>query len=101
MEKAMGLKILSATLGGLVLLVTVDLFMAWYTAFLRRRAVPARLATMLRRLLWALLAFLFWSSLIRYGLPDRFTSSYFLFALFVYSLRGLIIAFLPPKKAKP
>jgi len=56
---------------------------------------------MLRRLLWALLAFLFWSSLIRYGLPDRFTSSYFLFALFVYSLRGLIIAFLPPKKAKP
>ncbi|MDZ7386350.1 MAG: hypothetical protein ONB07_09555 [candidate division KSB1 bacterium] len=95
----MGLKILSATLGGLVLLVVVDLFVAWYAAFLHRRAVPARIISMLRRLLWALLALLFWSSLVRSGLPDKFTSSYFLFALFVYSLRGLVIAFLPQKKA--
>lgn len=100
MERAMGLKILSATLGGLVLFITVDLFMAWYAAFLRRRAVPTHLATMLRRLLWALLAFLFWSSLLRYGMPDRFSSSYFLFALFVYSLRGLIIAFLPARRGR-
>ncbi len=95
----MGLKILSATMGGLVLLLTVDLFMGWYASFLGRRALPTRLIAMLSRLLWALLALLFWSSLLRAGLPETFSSSYFLFALFVYSLRGLVIAFLPQKRA--
>lgn len=95
----MGLKILSATFGGLVLLITVDLFMAWYGAFLRRRGIPGRLATMFRRLLWALLALLFWSALLRFGMPEKFSSSYFLFALFVYSLRGLLVAFFPQRRA--
>ncbi|MCR4438498.1 MAG: hypothetical protein QHJ34_05840 [bacterium] len=95
----MGLKILSATFGGLVLLITVDLFMAWYAAFLRRRGVPGRLANMFRRLLWAILALLFWSALLRYGMPEAFSSSYFLFALFIYSLRGLLVAFIPQRKA--
>lgn len=94
----MGLKILSATLGGLVLLVIVDLFVAWYGTYLRRRALPDRLVSMLKRLLWALLALLFWSSLLHSGLPETFSTSYFLFALFVYSLRGLVIAFLPQRR---
>jgi len=41
---------------------------------------------------WVLLALLFWYSLLSAGMPTRFGTPFFLFVLFIYSLRGLIAA---------
>jgi len=92
----MGLKLLSSTLGALVMVGVIDLFVVWYDGFLRRRMVSPRTRIMLNRLVWVMLALLFWGSLYRKGMPETFGPTYFLFFLFIYSVRGLIVAFIRP-----
>ena len=88
----MGEKLLTATVASLVLIGAVDWFDGWYRQFLTRRGVSPTLQKRLRMVQWVLLALLFWYSLLSVGMPTRFGTPFFLFVLFIYSLRGLIAA---------
>ncbi len=76
-------------LGSFLFLIVIDFFTAWYRKYLARNNLPHHVVRTIIQLKWVVLAFLFWNALYRYFLPEEFTYSYLLFALFVYSLRGL------------
>lgn len=90
----MGLRILSVTVGALALVGIVDFFSSWYGRFLNRRPISEQLRIQLRRILWAVFAVTFWMALLRFGLPEQFDTSHFLFVLFIYSVRGMIVSFI-------
>lgn len=91
----MGLRILSVTVGALILVGTVDFFSHWYGHFLTRRPITNQLRILLRRTFWAVFAVTFWLALLNYGLPEQFDTTHLLFALFIFSVRGLILSFFP------
>ena len=86
----MGEKLLSVSLMTLLMLFAIDGFNRWYGTFIRRRSVTERMRRSVLTVFWVLLATLFWFTLIRNGLPEEFTITHFSFALFIYSLFGLI-----------
>ncbi len=88
-------RLLLATIGTLLVIAVIDVFDIWYARFLERRLVDSHLRKRLRQLVWAVLAVSFWSALVHMATPDQRTFPYFLFVLFIYSLRGLIVALLP------
>lgn len=99
----MGTKLLSITLGTLVMIGIIDLFINWYTNFLKRWMPDLRIRMLLGQLTWALLAIGFWLSLYTNHLPETFSLTYFFFVLFIYSVRGLVeslIKGLPRKSAE-
>lgn len=85
----MGKNLFTVLLGALVFLVVIDVFAVWYRRYLAKNKLPKHVVRTIIQLKWGILAFLFWNALYRYFLPEEFTYSYLLFALFVYSLRGL------------
>lgn len=91
----MGDRLLLATIGTLLVIAVIDAFVAWYARFLERRMPDLQLRRRLRQLVWAVLAVSFWSALTHMASPDEPSFPYFLFVLFIYSLRGLIVALLP------
>lgn len=97
----MGLRILSVTIGALVLVGVVDFFSGWYYRFLNKRPISDSLRIILCRILWAVFALTFWLALLRFGLPEQFDTTHFLFVLFIYSLRGLFVAFITPTNNAP
>jgi hypothetical protein len=89
----MGLRILTITVGALVLVGLVDFFSNWYGRFLTNRPISEQLRILLRRILWAVFATTSWVALLHFGLPEQFDTTHFLFVLFIYSLRGMIVSF--------
>ena len=98
----MGAQLLSITLGSLLVILLIDLFVQWYGKFLMRWMPNIRIRTLLVHLLWALLAVIFWNSLYQKHLPETFTLTNFLFVLFIYSVRGLVESFVrkPQKETR-
>jgi hypothetical protein len=94
----MGKNLFSALILSVVIVAAIDWFVGWYTAFLTRRVLSAGLGRRIKQIFWVLLAFVFWNSLYRLALPESFDLSYVLFALFIFSLRGLVISFFVPKE---
>ena len=87
----MGEKLLTATVASLVIIWAIDWFDGWYDRFLERRGLNPRLRKNFRMIQWVVLALLFWFSLVNAGLPPKFGSAFFLYVLFIYSLRGLLV----------
>jgi len=94
----MGLKLLSITAASLIMLGFIDVFVRWYGHFLQRRIPEARTRQLFLKLVWAILACLFWANLYFRGMPQTFEFSYFLFVVFIYSVRGLIASFLKTER---
>lgn len=86
----MGAKLLSITLGSLVVIGFIDLFTFWYANFLKRWMPNIKIRILLGHLVWAILALSFWRTLYHQHFPETFTLTYFFFVLFIYSVRGLI-----------
>lgn len=89
----MGAQLFTITLGSLLIIWFIDLFVEWYSKYLRRFMPSKKIQSLFVNLVWALLAFIFWNALYRNHLPETFSLNYFLFVLFIYSLRGLIESF--------
>lgn len=85
----MGKNLFTILLGALIFLLVIDIFSVWYRKYLAKNNLPQHLVRTIMQLKWVVLAFLFWNALYRYFLPEEFSYSYLLFALFVYALRGL------------
>ncbi|KAA3653677.1 MAG: hypothetical protein DWQ10_18230 [Calditrichaeota bacterium] len=85
----MGKNLFIVLTGSIIFLLVIDLFEIWYRRFLKNYVASEHIARTILQVKWVLLAFLFWNALYRYFLPEEFTISHLLFALFVYSLRGL------------
>ncbi|KAA3619976.1 MAG: hypothetical protein DWQ05_04420 [Calditrichaeota bacterium] len=85
----MGKDLIGILLGSMIFLIFIDLFEIWYRKFLHKTGLPRQIIRTIIQFKWVVLAFLFWNALYRYFLPEEFSYSYLLFALFVYSLRGL------------
>lgn len=88
----MGLKLMTTTLGSLILIFAMDFFIQWYRKFLDRFSLDAKTKLLINRIFWVVMALLFWRSLLYYGFPEQFGMPFLLFVLFIYSVRGLIIA---------
>ncbi|MFQ5824388.1 MAG: hypothetical protein ACE5JB_10065 [bacterium] len=86
----MGSKLLTITIGSLVIIWFIDLFTMWYAKFLKRWMPNIKLRVLLSQLIWAILAVSFWTTLYRNHLPETFSLTYFFFVLFIYSVRGLV-----------
>ncbi len=82
---------------GVLLVSGTDLFVRWYTVYLGKRGFPPILQRHLVQIQWVVLSLFFWNILYRNFLPEQFTLSHVLFALFIFSLRGLILSFLPKR----
>lgn len=89
----MGLKILIVTIASLLMMGFIDAFVTWYRQFLKRRVPVPAMTPLFIRLIWAVLAVLFWLHLYYRHLPEQLDMSHFLFVSFVYSLKGLITSF--------
>ncbi|MFQ5706956.1 MAG: hypothetical protein ACE5HO_05865 [bacterium] len=88
----MGSKLLTITLGSLLVIWVIDLFTSWYSEFLKKWMPNIKIRVLLGQLVWAILAVSFWLTLYREHLPETFTLTYFFFVLFIYSVRGLVHA---------
>ncbi|MFQ5603646.1 MAG: hypothetical protein ACE5HS_10300 [bacterium] len=90
----MGAKLLTVTIGSLLIIWFIDLFTLWYAKFLKRWMPNLKIRHLLGHLVWAILAIGFWSTLYRNHLPETFSPTYLFFVLFIYSIRGLIGSFI-------
>ena len=88
----MGLQLLTVTLGSLIMLGFIDAFITWYKQFLDRRFPFPKVKHLLIPLSWVILAIIFWLHISLRRIPE-FDMSHFLFAAFIYSLKGLISSF--------
>jgi len=85
----MGLQLLTVTIGSLIMLGFIDAFINWYKQFLDRRFPFPKVRPLVIHLSWVLLAIIFWLHISFRRIPE-FDMSHFLFAAFIYSLKGLI-----------
>jgi len=88
----MGQHLISTLVITLLALMGIDAFVHWYGGFLRKRGLPSYLQRAIRQLLWVLLALVLWNALYHNFLPAEFDGSHLLFALFAFSLRGLVLS---------
>ncbi len=89
----MGLRILSVTLASLLMLGFIDAFFGWYRQFLERHVPVPAMKPLFLRLMWVILAILFWLHIYYRRMPELLDMSHFLFVAFIYSLKGLITSF--------
>jgi len=75
----------------------INLFRKWYGGFLRKRGLSESSITNLMRIFWVIMTTIFWYTLLHRGMPSEFTITHFAYALFIFSLFGLIRAFWPRK----
>ncbi|MBN1466251.1 hypothetical protein JXA02_10840 [candidate division KSB1 bacterium] len=93
----MGEHLFSVTLITLFMFFWIDIFRSWYVKFLTRRRVAKKTIDNLMRILWSILALVFWYTLMHRGMPEEFDITHFSYALFIFSLYGLLRAFWPGK----
>lgn len=85
---------LFTTLGvTLILMNGIELFTRWYREYLQKRHMTSSTRRSLLQIMWLLTALLIWRALYKNYMPAEFTGSHMLFALFVFSLRGLTLSF--------
>ncbi len=96
----MGAKLLTISVGSLLLIWFIDFFTVWYGKFLQRWMPNLKIRWLLRHLVWAVLAVTFWNILYRNHLPETFTMTYFFFVLFIYSVHGLVASFIKAREAR-
>ena len=89
----MGLQLLTVTIGCLIMLGFIDAFINWYKQFLDRRFPFPKIKPLLIHFSWVILAIIFWLHICFRRIPE-FDMSHFLFAAFIYSLKGLITSFI-------
>ena len=91
----MGAKILSTTFLSILLIGAVDIFASWYRSFLEKRSVAPHLSQFLIRILFVVLAYIFWRALADEIIVKEFQSTHFYFVLFIYCFYRLIASFYP------
>lgn len=97
----MGMRILIVTLASLIMLGFIDAFINWYRQFLDRRFPFPNMKPVLIHFIWVILAIVFWLHISFRHLPESLDMSHFLFAAFIYSLKGLLSSFLGRESAAP
>ncbi|MFQ5641664.1 MAG: hypothetical protein ACE5IR_27125 [bacterium] len=90
----MGAKLLTISIGSLLLIMFIDFFTQWYRKFLMRWMPHVKIRILLGHLVWALLAAFFWNAFYRDLVPETFSITYLFFVLFIYSIRGLLDSFI-------
>ncbi len=68
----------------------IDVFRKWYARFLMRRGMSRRNVNSMMRILWIILAILFWYTLLHRGMPAEFNITHFSYTLFIFSLYGFL-----------
>ena len=86
----MGDKLFVVTALTLFMFWGIDWFTRWYDKFLENSLITFKYRKTLVKLVWAISATIFWIALFKKAMPDSFSISYFLFALFIFSLFGLL-----------
>ena len=94
----MGEHLFVVTLVTLFMLFWIDVFRSWYTRFLEKRGMSARNIRNMLRIQWAVLALIFWYTLLHRGMPEELSITHFAFSLFVFSLYGLLRSTFSKKK---
>ncbi len=94
----MGDHLFVVTLVTLFMMFWIDVFRNWYRRFLSKRGMSERNIRNMMRIQWVILAIIFWYTLLHRGMPPEFNITHFSFALFVFSLYGLIKLFVFNKK---
>jgi hypothetical protein len=89
-EELLGEKLLSVTIMTLFMFLGIDWFVRWYKKFLSRSVLNDQFRKIIIRLVWIISATIFWFTLYRGALPQSFTKTHFAFALFVFSIFGLL-----------
>jgi len=90
----MGEHLFIVTLITLFMFFWIDIFRSWYIKFLTRRGVSEKIIINLMRILWLILTAVFWYTLLHRGMPKEFGITHFSYTLFIFSLYGLLQAFL-------
>jgi hypothetical protein len=81
-----GSRLFVVSLLTLLMFLVMDWFSRWYNSFLTKRHGSEELRVNINRVMWILLALVFWYSLIQRGLPAVFDITYFSYSLFMYAL---------------
>ena len=95
----MGKHLISTLVTALVAIVGIELFVSWYRTFLKKRKLPRHIQRAIEQILWVLLSLILWNALYRKFMPAEFDGSHLLFALFIFSLRGLFLSLLGKSEA--
>ncbi len=72
----------------------IDIFRKWYARFLLQRGMSPAAVNSMMRILWIILAIVFWYTLLYRGMPAEFNITHFSFTLFIFSLYGLLRGFI-------
>lgn len=86
----MGDKLFVVTFLTLTMFLGIDWFSRWYDKFLANSIITSKYRKTIVKLVWAISATIFWVALFIKAMPESFSISYFLFALFIFSLFGLL-----------
>lgn len=89
----MGLRLLVVVVASLILMVAIDFFIVWYEKFLRFRFSNVRIIVQIKRLIWIILALLFWMNLSARHMLPSLDMSYLLFVVFIYCVHGFLRTF--------
>ncbi len=90
----MGEHLISTLLITLGLFIGIEFFVDWYRQFLIRRRLPDHYQRAILQIMWVLLSLILWNALYRRFMPEEFDGSHLLFALFIFSLRGMLLSFI-------
>ena len=89
----MGLRLLVVVAASLILMILIDLFVGWYGGYLRYRFSNDRIILQIKRLVWIILALLFWMNLSARRLLISIDMSHLLFVLFIFCVYGFLTTF--------
>lgn len=86
----MGEHLLIVTVMTLFMFFWIEIFQTWYKKFLSKRGMSEKRVRSMLRILWVILALVFWYTLLHRGMPTEFTITHFSYTLFIFSLYGLL-----------
>ena len=89
----MGLRLLVVVIASLILIFLIDIFISWYEKFLRYRFSNDRIILQIKRLVWIILALLFWMNLSARRMLSSIDISHLLFVVFIFCVYGFLVTF--------